>query len=991
MVQPNPAPWWHTVARWRNWPVLVKLAAVLVVPVVVAVTLGFLQVQSEIRQADTYTTTQGVIALRDSLAPLMTQLQRERTLAAQVPAQGVTAFHQQAKAVDAAATSVADTEHRTYGLSAASSAWFNDLELSLGQLPAIRRPVEQSQDNDTDAVEAYTQIIEASLSLDQALVVQLGDQSLSSPATALLDLEGAQEQIRLQQAVVLVGIARGHLVDAEAKSLAQSDTRYQDNVTNFQAVASPEWQQAFQQTVAGVDVGTRKQLLDFAVTQPVGQAAPTQNVAKKTTGVHTAPVPSGLTIPQDEWNRTSDATVALMNKVTNGIAAQVRNTATSLQEDSSDRAGLESVVLVVTVLLAGGIGLVVGRYLLGSLGVLRRTALDVASRKLPEAVAKIREGRGEDVKIDPVPVYTTEEFGQVARAFDEVHGQAVKSAAEQASLRSNLGNIFVNLSRRSQGLVERQLRLMEQLERHEENPEQLANLFKLDHLATRMRRNNENLMVLSGLDLSRRFTKPLPLGDVLRAAVSEIEHYQRAVVRSAPTATVVGYAAGDLVRLIAELLDNATAFSRPDTQVTVDSHRDANGDIIVQVVDQGIGMGETELAEANKRVSAGAAVEVPVSRQMGLFVVGRLASRHSFKVRFEPRGGGDGLSAVVAVPAELVVRGSGDRERPLTTPGLPPVEPGLNGNAPAPRLAPDDTRRIQRIDDEVVWPTDNVEDEPWDPPQRNAPMVPDAPPDVVKAIDPSPSPLPTRRPPRKPVGPPMSRPPGSGLTPPPAVESTGEALPRRTFSPPPAVQPPVPAAGSTWFAANTPSATTPPANAPSLNIPPLNTPPLNAPSLNTPAVNAPSANGGPPPRPGPAPIGRPDVSLEPTSYSWFEHMTEGLGNGSSVQVNPTGATAPEPAPSAMPEPVWPAEPSAAQPAPPARGQSAQNGVGLPKRVPKAGLFPATGAPSAGPAAGAAHRDPNRTRGFLASYQSGTRQDHTGAAASSENERGQESP
>jgi len=954
VVQPSPGPWWHTVARWRNWPVLVKLAAVLVVPVVVAVTLGFLQVRSEIRQADSYTTVQRVIALRDAITPLTSQLQRERTLAAQVAGQGLDAYHQQAKAVDTAATRLADTAHRTPGLSAAASAWFNDLELSLGQLPAIRRPVEQSKDNDTDAVSAYTQIIGTALNFDQALVVQLGDQSLSSPATALLDLEGAQEQIRLEQAVVLVGIARGHLVDAEAKMLAASETRFDDNVANFQAVASPEWQQSYQQTVAGVDVGTRRQLLDFAATQPIGQAAPAQNnVVKKTTGVHNAPPPAGLTIPQEEWNRTSDATVALVNKVTEGIAAQVRNTATDLQEASSDRAGLESVVLVVTVLLAGGIGLIVGRYLLGSLGVLRRTALDVAARRLPEAVAKIREGRGEDVKIDPVPVYTTEEFGQVARAFDEVHGQAVKSAAEQASLRSNLGNIFVNLSRRSQGLVERQLRLMEQLERHEENPEQLANLFKLDHLATRMRRNNENLMVLSGLDLSRRFTKPLPLGDVLRAAVSEIEHYQRAVVRSAPTATIVGYAAGDLVRLIAELLDNATAFSRPDTQVTVDSHREPGGDIVIQVVDQGIGMGETELGAANERVSAGSAIEVPVSRQMGLFVVGRLASRHSFRVKFEPHpGGGDGLAAVVTVPAELVVRGSGDRERPLTT----PIEPALNGNAPAPRLAPDDTTRIRRIDDEVVWPSDTVEDEPWDPPQRNAPIVPDTPPpNVVKAIDPSPTPLPSRKGPRRPVDPGPLEPPTLQTGPTPAP-SAGD-LPRRTFTPPPAVQPPAnPAAG--WFAANTPSG---------------------------------ADNAEPPSRPDPESVRRPEVSLEPTSYAWFEHMSGGPENGSPVQVNPSDVTASDPVPAATPEPAWPTEPPAAQPAPPARAQGTQNGVGLPKRVPKAGLFPSTGAPAAGPANGAAHRDPNRTRGFLASYQSGIRQDHTGAAASSENERGQESP
>jgi hypothetical protein len=328
------------------------------------------------------------------------------------------------------------------------------------------------------------------------------------------------------------------------------------------------------------------------------------------------------------------------------------------------------------------------------------------------------------------------------------------------------------------------------------------------------------------------------------------------------------------------------------------------------------------------------------------------------------------------VPAELVVRGSGGRERPLTAPGAP-AEPAANANAPAPRISPDDTRQLARLDDEVVWPTDHVEDEPWDQPRRNAPVVPDTPPDVVKAIDPSPTPLPTRRTPSKPgstskpAPPPSSAPPSSSVAsnsglskparpappdeePPPVVESTG-SLPRRTFQPPPAVAPPVPADGSTWFAANTP------------------------------------ANGSPPPRPAPEPVRRPRVSLEPTRYAWFEHVSEGPTEEPPVQVNPAGVTAPEPAPAVPPEPTWPTEQAATPPAPPPRPQGVQNGAGLPKRVPKAGLFPTTGAPAAGPAAGAAHRDPNRTRGFLASYQSGIRQDHTGAAASNENERGQENP
>src|SRR5262249_48002478 len=161
-----------------------------------------------------------------------------------------------------------------------------------------------------------------------------------------------------------------------------------------------------------------------------------------------------------------------------------------------------------------------------------------------------------------------------------------------------------------------------------DDPDALANLFKLDHLATRMRRNNENLMVLSGMDLGRRVSAPMALPDVLRAAVSEVEHYQRAIVRSAPMVRVIGYAAGDLVRWVAELVENATAFSAPTTQVIITSRLTEDGSVMIDIVDQGIGMGDAELFEANQRVAAGGGVDVPVSRQMGLFVVGRLTARH---------------------------------------------------------------------------------------------------------------------------------------------------------------------------------------------------------------------------------------------------------------------------------------------------------------------------------------------------------------------------
>jgi signal transduction histidine kinase len=360
-----------------------------------------------------------------------------------------------------------------------------------------------------------------------------------------------------------------------------------------------------------------------------------------------------LPFTQEQWTAASDATTSRMARLTTWAANDLRAKSNQLAETVSDRAGLESVLLLLMVLLAAGVGGGLGRYLLRSVGLLRNTALEVANERLPAAVASIRAGDRAKVTVDPVPLRTTEEFGQLARAFDAVHDQAVRSAGEEASLRSNLANIFTNLSRRSQGLVERQLRLMEQLEQKTDDPDQLANLFKIDHLATRMRRNNENLMVLSGTGLLRRFTEPMPLPDVLRAAISEVEHYQRAIVRSPPEVRIAGYAAGDLIRSVSELIENATAFSPPIAQVVVSSRVLRDGSAIVDILDQGVGMGEVELTEANHRVAGGGGVDVPISRQMGLFVVGRLTARHGIQVRLTARAEG-GLCASVLVPSGLV-------------------------------------------------------------------------------------------------------------------------------------------------------------------------------------------------------------------------------------------------------------------------------------------------------------------------------------------------
>jgi hypothetical protein len=269
--------------------------------------------------------------------------------------------------------------------------------------------------------------------------------------------------------------------------------------------------------------------------------------------------------------------------------------------------------------------------------------------------------------IPPVPLRTTEEFGQLSRAFDTVLSQAVNSAGEEARLRSTLSDMLTNLSRRSQSLVQRQLRLMERLEQGEDDPDKLSNLFKVDHLATRMRRNNENLIILSSGALHRQFAEPVPLADVLRAAVSEVEHYERTLIRSAPQNRISAFAAGDLIRSISELIDNAAAFSPPDSQVIIAGRPTENGAVVVEILDDGLGMADAELREANRRI-AFSGTDVPVSRQLGLFVVGRLTAKHGIRAHLIPRGDGKtGMRAIVQVPAELMTE-TGQPAGPAPTP-----------------------------------------------------------------------------------------------------------------------------------------------------------------------------------------------------------------------------------------------------------------------------------------------------------------------------------
>jgi PAS domain S-box-containing protein len=255
----------------------------------------------------------------------------------------------------------------------------------------------------------------------------------------------------------------------------------------------------------------------------------------------------------------------------------------------------------------------------------------------------------------------------------------IRDVTEQAALRKSISDLLHNLARRSQGLVDRQLELIDELERNEVDPDRLDELFRMDHLATRMRRNVENLIVLSGVDQRRRWSESVPLRDVVEAAVAEVEDYSRVQVAGIHDLTLSGLAASDVAHLLAELVENATSFSSPTTRVEITGGPTGNG-YVLEIEDHGIGMSDADLAEANKRLAEPLSADVAVSRMMGFHVVGRLAGRHGIRVQLRQSWFG-GVTALVLLPAALL--GSAGQHPAMA----PPVPAGVMVSPEPLRLA----------------------------------------------------------------------------------------------------------------------------------------------------------------------------------------------------------------------------------------------------------------------------------------------------------------
>ncbi|WP_420032388.1 nitrate- and nitrite sensing domain-containing protein [Streptomyces sp. cg28] len=326
----------------------------------------------------------------------------------------------------------------------------------------------------------------------------------------------------------------------------------------------------------------------------------------------------------------------------------------------------------------------IGRGLVVELISLRNTALEIARRKLPHAMGKLRAGEEIDVAAEaPQGPPAEDETGQVSEALTTVHRAALHAAVERAELANGISGVFVNLARRSQVLVHRQLGLLDSMERRAEDPGELGDLFRLDHLTTRMRRHAESLIILSGAAPGRAWRVPVPLTNVCRAAVSEIEDYARVEVRHLAAVDVAGAVVADLTHLLAELVENAAQFSPPHTKVRINGEPVANG-YAIEIEDRGLGMGREALDEANERIQQSETLHLFDSDRLGLFVVSRLARRHDIKVnlRTSPYGG---TTAVVLMPTSLLHK---DVAETSDTPHPPSEEERRYARVPEPEAAP---------------------------------------------------------------------------------------------------------------------------------------------------------------------------------------------------------------------------------------------------------------------------------------------------------------
>ena len=548
----------------------------------------------------------------------------------------VTTTQKGAQQVEAALTSPATKSASTPEETAA----IGKVLAEVNNMTGLRAQVTGKKLPPLGALEAYTNIIAG-----QAVVLQAEANSILNSAPAiqglgLISAVNTQEDVSEQDAVLASALVSGSLTAEDRVAFSNAVGRLQSDTLSYQQLLTP------------AELKTYDNLFN-----KLAPAVIQQNMTK----VQQA-VPGGATLAQMQQGGLSPATWQLLTGTWLKAASKAGTSAASTVLAANSQPAIDAKRRVIILAAVGAAGLILtllvslllSRSINGRLSTLRRSALTLAQEQLPSVVARLRRGESVDVAAEAPPLRVgSDEIGQVGQAIDTVRQTAIRSAIDEARVRQGVNDMFRNLARRNQSLLQRQLTVLDEMERRATDPDVLEDLFKMDHLTTRMRRHAEGLIILSGAPPGRSWSAPVKLIDVMRGAVSEVEDYARVVAATQSRAALAGSAVTDVIHLLAELVENATSLSPPFTQVRVSGETVANG-FAIEIEDRGLGMVPQRLQELNERLANPPDINPANTEQLGLFVVGQLARRHGIRVMLRPSPFG-GTTAVVLIPLTLIV------------------------------------------------------------------------------------------------------------------------------------------------------------------------------------------------------------------------------------------------------------------------------------------------------------------------------------------------
>ncbi|GII76326.1 hypothetical protein Sru01_13080 [Sphaerisporangium rufum] len=514
------------------------------------------------------------------------------------------------------------------------------LETALGRLDAVREEVDARATTRMRVIQDYSAVQDALFRMYDDLVT-VPDIDLYRRAAGLQRVVRARELLSREEAVMAAAAGQRAVTSEEQRLMAQ--------------------------TVAGrrLLLGSGLQALDAELRAPFDDLMESTDYQRLTAMENQVIAGSGPVEDARGWP-------TLVRSLGGRVDRLVADRAAEIGERTEGAAG----AIIAQIVIAGGLGLVaillavvlsvrLGRRLAEDLAGLRSAALDLADVRLPRVVARLRASEDVDVESEapPIPVTsTTLEVKDVAQAFSTVRRTAIEAAVGQAELRKGINLVFRNLARRNQSLLHRQLTQLDAMQRKTGAPDALEDLFRLDHLTTRMRRQAEGLIILSGAPAGRAWRKPVPVHDVVRGAVAEVEDFTRVTVLPMTGASLLGTAVADVIHLLAELIENATVFSPPSTRVNVRGEQVGRG-FVIEVEDRGLGMSAEDREDLNRRLANPPEFDLTDSDRLGLFVVSRLATRHGISVslRRSPYGG---ITAVVLLPHGLVAPGPDEPAAP---------------------------------------------------------------------------------------------------------------------------------------------------------------------------------------------------------------------------------------------------------------------------------------------------------------------------------------